>query len=159
MEVIKRKACRAILFTPEKQVLLIQVHNPEGKWVGWITPGGGMDIGEDEVTALKRELVEELGLASFELGQKIWTRFHAFPWQGKRVEQQEVYYYIPIRLFTPKPQLNPHVFEMLDLKEFRWWSLEDIKRSKEVFAPRKLYQLLNDIDINGFPNEPINVGV
>ena len=62
MSIIKRKSCRAIILTPQNEILLIKIENPEGCWAGWIAPGGGMENGEDEKAALTRELQEELGL-------------------------------------------------------------------------------------------------
>ncbi len=159
MEIVNRKACRALILTPSHEVLLIKIENPDGNWFGWITPGGGIDPGEDEITALKRELLEELGLKDFEVGPKIWTRFHAFPWKEKQIEQHEVFFLVSVDRFEPRPTLNPDVVELLDLKEFRWWTLDEIMASSEVFSPRRFQALLKELVVNGAPAEVLDVGI
>jgi len=101
MKIIKRKSCRAVLLTPANEVLLIKISNPEGKWSGWITPGGGVDAGETEAESLRRELYEELGFKNVQDELKIWTRFHKFPWNEKMVEQEEVFFLIRTEKFAP----------------------------------------------------------
>ncbi|AJS60007.1 NUDIX domain-containing protein [Paenibacillus sp. IHBB 10380] len=53
-----RKASRAVVFNSSKQVALIYVSRDKYHKL----PGGGLEKGEDHVTALKRELVEEAGV-------------------------------------------------------------------------------------------------
>ncbi|MBI5094397.1 MAG: NUDIX domain-containing protein, partial [Candidatus Hydrogenedentes bacterium] len=50
---------RAILITPEQEVLLFRIHGKDSNeefW--WITPGGGLDRGESVEDGLRRELHE-----------------------------------------------------------------------------------------------------
>jgi 8-oxo-dGTP pyrophosphatase MutT (NUDIX family) len=141
---IKRKACRAVLLTPDNKTLLLKIANPNGNWEGWITPGGGIEQGEDEISALKRELFEELGLEDFTLGPKLWIRTHVFDWGQKTIEQKEVYYLIKVEQFAIQSKLDLNDSEMMALKEFRWWSLTDILQSKEQFAPSKFPELFYD---------------
>ena len=82
-----RQAVRALIITPETQVLLVRFEFPAG--TRWALPGGGLDPGEDHVAALRRELVEEVGLHHADIGPHIWTREHQIPfingqWDGQR---------------------------------------------------------------------------
>ena len=48
MALVKRKSARALLLTPENEVLMMKLNNKTMQWVGWITPGGGIESYEDE---------------------------------------------------------------------------------------------------------------
>ncbi len=122
----KRNSCRAIILTPDNELLLIRIENPEGSWNGWITPGGGMEKSENFKSALKRELREELG-ADLKIGPKVWIRSHTFPWKGEMIEQHEVFYLIHANRFEPRPL--PGISDILDLKEFRWWNINELKNA------------------------------
>ncbi|MCH7475834.1 MAG: NUDIX domain-containing protein [Gemmatimonadetes bacterium] len=39
----------------------------------WAMPGGGLELNEDHLTALRRELIEETGIVEPEIGPEIWT--------------------------------------------------------------------------------------
>lgn len=158
-EVIRRKSCRAVLITPEKEVLLVKIGNSSSSWEGWITPGGGMDKGETELEALRRELWEELGLKDFSVAARIWTRFHAFPWRGKQIEQEEVYFWVPNVRFVPSSAANLDASEMLDVKEMRWWSYDEILSTREIFAPRNLAAGIRKILEEGTPSEAYDIGI
>ncbi len=52
-----RRAVRAVIFDKEKKIALLHV----GKHNYHKLPGGGIEKGEDKITALKRECLEEAG--------------------------------------------------------------------------------------------------
>ena len=159
MPLVKRKSCRAVILNPDNEILLIKIENPEGSWEGWITPGGGIEDGEDEISALQRELYEELGVNDLTIGAKIWVRSHVFPWKGDTVEQHEVFYLVRTNHFAPKPSLNPDLPEFSDLKEFRWWGLEKLLNTQESLAPGKLSAYLQELIVIGIPSSPVDVGI
>lgn len=157
MQTIKRLACRALLLSPCNKILLIKMENPETGWEGWITPGGGMDAGEDEAAALKRELHEELGLSACEIGRCIWQREHTFPWKGVLQNQHEKFYLVRVSEFNPEPTLAADAPERGDLKAFKWWGLAEILRSCEAFAPRELGVLVKRLLDEGVPPTPVQI--
>ena len=61
-----RRAARAMVLDPDDRVLLVEFTFPEV--VVWATPGGGIADGETDEDALRRELVEEAGLETFDVG-------------------------------------------------------------------------------------------
>ena len=83
-----RPAVRALLLTPDDEVLLVRFEFPGGR-TRWALPGGGVEPGETDTEALHRELEEELGLLGADIGPHVWTRLHlvAFvsgEWDGQR---------------------------------------------------------------------------
>ncbi len=149
-----RSSTRAVLLTPQNEVLMMELENDKMKWRGWITPGGGVEDGEDEITAIRRELHEELGLVDFEVGPLIWKRSHCLHWAEQFIEQTENYYLIKTEKFEPQPTLELNEFEKAAFKGFKWWSLDELRVSNEVFAPRSLGLVLEDIVVSGPPLLP-----
>jgi 8-oxo-dGTP pyrophosphatase MutT (NUDIX family) len=157
MEPVIRTSVRAVIVTPESEVLLIHIANPDSSWTGWIVPGGGIDKNESHETALRRELREELGLKRFMFEGPVWTRFHKFTWGGKAFEQSEVFYLVLLNKFEPHPTIDPRSAEMMDFQDFKWWKISDITKSKEVFAPKGLGRHLERLIQDGIPDTPIDV--
>jgi 8-oxo-dGTP pyrophosphatase MutT (NUDIX family) len=158
MERVRRKSSRALLLTPENEILLMKITNPSGGWEGWIMPGGGMEEGESELEALRRELFEELSYRSEGGERKVWVRAHEFPWGGKIIHQEEAIFLVRCSKFHPRPLDERLEAEMMDLLEMRWWPVAEIEKSLDQFAPRRLGALLRQLG-EGPPTEPIDVGI
>src|SRR5205809_467428 len=100
--IIERQAIRAILLTPDQEVLLLRIRPPQGGDWFWITPGGGLEPGETVEAGLRRELREELGLEHFAIGSLLWRRQHTFNWAEKRIRQREQYHIVHVTRFEPR---------------------------------------------------------
>ena len=158
MEIIKRFACRAILLTPEQEVLLMKIQNPDTMYKFWITPGGGIEQDEDHQSNLKRELFEEVGLSNFNIGAHVWNRQLEFEWEGRHLNQKEAFYLIKVKKFNPVDSNMVEGPETRAFKKFKWWNLTELQQSSEIFAPRELGEHLNNLINNGTPEKPITVG-
>jgi 8-oxo-dGTP pyrophosphatase MutT (NUDIX family) len=152
-----RHAARAVVLDPDDRILLVRWVNEDNGVDVWLTPGGGIDEGEDEAAALRRELREETGLDAFEPGPTIWSRRHSFPWYERTVDQRETFVLVRVPAFEPRP--DPAALDAEGVEEVRWWALDELEASDAMFSPRRLAALLRELLENGAPPEPRDVGV
>jgi 8-oxo-dGTP diphosphatase len=153
-----RQAARAIVVDPDERILLVHFRFPAGAF--WATPGGGIDDGETPEQAVKRELDEEAGLRDFELGPWVWTRRHVFPFESGLWDGQcERYMLVRTSAFVPRPRFTTAELEAEYVTGMRWWTAAELAASDEVFAPRRLPELLVALLRDGPPGEPVDVGV
>ena len=150
-----RDAVRALVLDPEDRILLVRFVAPGSNDSWWATPGGGLE-GESVEEALRRELREEAGLVEFELGPSVWTRRHSFMWNGRELDQRETFLIVRAEAFAPRPSVD---LAAEFVHELRWWTLNEIERSSEQFAPRELGTRLRQLLEQGPPPEIVDVGV
>jgi 8-oxo-dGTP pyrophosphatase MutT (NUDIX family) len=150
-----RIAARAIVLTPEDRILLVRFSPPHALGGWWATPGGALDGSETHEKGLRRELLEEAGIAA-PIGPCVWTRVHEFEWGERFVRQIERYYVVRVESDEIAPQLD---LAAEDVQEIRWWTLPELEASGEVFAPRRLPQLIRELLDEGPPAEPFDAGV
>lgn len=152
-----RQAVRAVVLDPDDRVVL--VHFDFGDGSVWATPGGGIDPGESDELALRRELAEELGLEDPEIGPLVWVREHLFQNPlGSYDGQRERCYLVRAGRFEPQPHLSPEQLRAEYVVGMRWWTIDEIEASEEEFAPTRLAGLLRALLDGGPPDEPIDVG-
>jgi ADP-ribose pyrophosphatase YjhB (NUDIX family) len=149
-----RPAVRAVVVDDADRVLLTRYDFPEE--IVWAPPGGGIEVGETDEQALRRELFEEAGLAEFELGPLIWKRDHRFAYMQGWGGQTERIYLVRVDAFEPEPQVD---LAAEYVAEIRWWGPEELAASAENFAPRAFPSLVADLLADGPPAEPIDPGV
>jgi 8-oxo-dGTP diphosphatase len=153
-----REAARAIVLDPAGRVLLVRFEFPNAGL--WAAPGGGLDEGETHAEAIVRELTEETGLEDVELGPWIWTREHVFPFvDGSWDGQVERYVLVRTPAFEPAPRFTPEELAAEFVIGMRWWTPEELAASEELFAPRRLPELVAALLRDGPPGEPVDVGV
>jgi 8-oxo-dGTP pyrophosphatase MutT (NUDIX family) len=99
MEPRVRDAARAVLLTPERDVLLMRMRFP---WRGddlWNLPGGGIESGESAEEAVIREVFEETGRSCVVPQGQIWRR--EFLVEATQVLMRQCYFLVPIDRFSP----------------------------------------------------------
>lgn len=149
------KSIRAVLLTDSGSVLLMKIAGRRGEL--WITPGGRVKEGESPESTLSREIEEETGRAGILPGVEIWIRHATFDADGIPRPEQERFFLIPTERFDPVT-FRMEVPERAVFREFRWWSIEEIVRSEERFAPRRLGELLQVLQRDGPPPSPLETG-
>ena len=137
------------------KVLLMRHERPDRAGDFWLLPGGGRKNGESSLSAIRRELWEETGLALDHQPPLIWKRTHTFTRAGVVTEQQEDIYLVRTLPFQPTSANNVDLSEVGIFLEFRWWTVAEIVASDEVFGPRNLGRLLADLLAEEVPARPV----
>ena len=153
-----REAVRAVVLDRDDHVLLAHFLLRRTGSEFWATPGGGIDEGESDAVAIARELAEESGLREFELGPCIWTRTRWVQWPHWGGQSERIYLVRTDR-FEPAPEWTAEELAAEGVVEQRWWTIEEVEASRELFAPTRLPQLLRELVEHGAPAEPVDVGV
>jgi TDG/mug DNA glycosylase family protein len=142
LEPEEREAVRALVVDADSRVLLVRFARPVGDETWWGSPGGGIDPGETEEQALRRELREEIGLHDFELGPFLYEHGGEYPW-AKRLFRQHNRTYL-VRVHEHEPSASVDLTEE-GVVGVRWWTPAELEQSDERFAPPDLLERVRTI--------------
>lgn len=142
-----RPTARVLIVNPADEVFLIKTHfDPElGLEPRWLTPGGGIDAGEDALQAAVRELFEETGLQvpPEQLGEIFWETSGVWEWSDGIHFQSytDTIYLLRIDGFVLDDSgWTPE--EHRDIVESRWWKVSELIESRESVGPHGLAEHL-----------------
>ena len=148
-----RDAVRAVVLDSAGRTLLLRFVEPDGVEF-WASPGGGLELGETDADALRRELAEECGLRSAQIGPLVWMREHWFAGMPGWGGQRERHYVVRTPSFVPAPEVD---LAAENVHEVRWFSLDELAVVETT--PRGLESLLRAVIEHGPPAEPFDAGV
>ncbi len=154
-----RPAVRALLLDPDDRVLLVRFDFPD--LLLWTAPGGGVDPGESPLEALRRELIEEVGLElpPDAVPPLVWHRpivgdGIARGWDG----QTDDFYLVRTAAFEPRGVFSDEELLAEGVGAVRWWTQAELEAPGTVFGPRELPGLLVELLHDGPPAAPVLVG-
>ena len=123
----------ALLFDQGR--LLICQRSAKGQFPNqWEFPGGKIEPGEDAKEALRRELLEELGISA-EIGAEVWRTEHQYPG------------YPPIRLLFFSVQHDSGVVENRVFQQVLWVAQQDLSRYDFLEADLPLVEKLRSGEV------------
>lgn len=156
-----RPAVRGLVIDESDHVLMVRLVFPHGAF--WVLPGGGIEEGEDVLDALRRELLEETGLAGAVIGGHVWNRLHEFDlvdtdgtrWHGQR----ESVHLVRTARFGINPLMSQEQLRAENLHEHRWWSVDEIAayEGPDLFAPRDIADHIRSVIEHGAPQVPFEI--
>ncbi len=139
-----RTIVSAVLISKDKKILLGKVREGGVYPNCWHIPGGGVDEGEDNETALAREIKEEVGLSittdlmklisDSDTGEAVKTdKGTGEKWL---VKMSFNVYQVSLKHNADDMQVSLND----DLKEYKWVSMMDLKNYKHTPPSEKLFR-------------------
>ena len=154
-----RKSARIIVINPSGAVLLVRANDsapvdPDKPHIlaYWVPPGGGVEAGESYERAAMRELEEETGIELSEVGPQIWARERDLMYRGEL--NRYVEHYFVAWADAPRTLRNR---TMEKIEEIRWWTLDEMRASRETFLPERFPELIEGIMVGDVPSVPIDI--
>ncbi|MDR1236900.1 MAG: NUDIX domain-containing protein [Propionibacteriaceae bacterium] len=150
----RRQAVRVIVSDGTAVLLLADSDpgKPGSQW--WVTPGGGIDVGESPEAAAVRELFEEVGLVAAveDLVGPVARRLVIHGYSDHILEQSETFYLLRTARFEADDSGHTEI-ERATLLGYDWITITDLGNLDIPLWPANLTEMLAHADHCGSPLE------
>lgn len=165
MSIALRKTARALLLNEHKELLLMRIEVLDAAQADrvkygsiWCTVGGAIEQGESLQEAIIREIYEETGIADIDVnvGPVVWYSKVELLFRGIRTLFDESYFVAK----TTKLIVTTHAateYEKENIKEYKWWSYDELQKTNEPVFPVNLRNYIADIMAGKYPEQPIDI--
>ncbi|MYL29731.1 NUDIX domain-containing protein [Halobacillus halophilus] len=124
-------------------ILIEQGHvllHKQKKDAHWALPGGGIELGEDSMNTIIREVREELGW-EVEVERTVWIAESFFPHRGEALH--EVAFYYALETKEPKFRAGPFHGKEGGHLSYQWVALDDLSlhEVKPAFLKKALLEI------------------
>lgn len=160
--VVARRAARVLAVSPSGRVLMLEGGDPDRPHVRiWHAPGGGVEPGEDDRAAARREYAEETG-HDVEPGPHVWDRRLVFGFDGRTYDQVEVFFLARVDHEHDVSAAGHNELEQRYLTGHRWLSVEELRAlpapdGSVLVAPPDAADRLEELLLAGPPASPVRV--
>jgi 8-oxo-dGTP pyrophosphatase MutT (NUDIX family) len=145
---IKRTGARILLIDSDERVLLIHERTgDDAELTHWLTPGGGVEDGEDLPTAAVREVHEETGMrvALAPDAPELYVRDRIWSWRHLTFDQTDHYFAVRVPAGVPIEPASLTEVEQSLLLGYHWWSIDELRASTETIEPPVLADLVQQV--------------
>lgn len=160
----RRRAMRVLLVDDRDRLLLFQDSDPGmspvPQW--WITPGGGVEPGEDDTEAAVREVFEETGarVRTTDLVGPLATRVVVHGYSDVVTTQDEAFWFVRVPGFEVSTVGHTDQ-ELLTMTAHRWWTRGELVTTTDEVWPRDvldLWALAETAVTTGATAPPLDLG-
>lgn len=144
-----RPSVRVVCVDPGQRILLLRWRDPATGNHIWEPPGGGIEAGEDPLTAARRELNEETGLLDVAIGEHSIIVPRKLNWNGVDCAGEEAFF---LCLLPSAPEVRPGGLEPYEVEQFqehRWVPWDELGSLLDPVEPPQLVEVLTKLAPDG----------
>lgn len=136
---VTRRTSRVLLVDERDRVLLFLSVAPDTSRVArWITPGGGVEPGEDHRAGALRELYEETGLVAREMEGPVLVQDFEVAWDDADHDRGHAEFFVARTVdFEPSSE-HWTEDEKMDTLAYRWWPIDELEATEDLLEPEDL---------------------